>query len=769
MKTRMLTALLLASTPILARAVEGEATLPTIPLPQAEQPAPSLREEHAVQLAPVVVTGEKLGRSLEQTAASVHVTSGQQMDDYGDESVFDLMERVANVAVSPEGGFSIRGVGSNGADGFGAGQAVISTYIDGVAVDSTGQAGGVLDTFDIDQVEILRGAQSTSQGRSALAGAVIINSREPTDEWDLRARLRGGELGERRYALAGGGPLGGGFSFRLVGDRQETDGYIRNLTLNDPDWNAVERETGRARLAWRSQATPGLGVLLSASSITEHSKGRSLTVENDSEQPGAHRTAIDDYPGRGYNRSTPYSLRIDTPLGEKLTMTSTTGYIDSHTRIHRDLDQTRQDYGVANFDNRGRNLTQELRLNLRDNGRFSGVAGLYAGRFESDLRYQPRDALIFAHEALPIPPQIGELIALRVDNNQLTGNEARNIAGFAEFDWAATPRLTLTAGLRYDREKRDTTVLYSVTRADGSLTTGGRVDLLDSLLGLIPPLPLQPLLGPLGLAPGDAAPVRSQASYDALLPKLGLRYALTEKTSLLLGYSEAYRPGGAETIPSTGEQNVFEPEYTRTWETGLRTSSFGNRLRTRLNLYYTRWDDQQVSQPASDGLTFYTQNAASSTLYGTELENELGLTPRWNAYLSVGYAHTEFDDYSSGGNDYSGNEFVSAPRFTGSIGSVWRSAAGWFASSSFQYASASYGAASNEPGSRSDIRRTVDARLGYEGSNFALVAYARNLLDEDYAYYRYRFNPGLGVPEPATLIGYGEPRVLGLQLEVFFP
>ena len=66
---------------------------------------------------------------------------------------------------------------------------------------------GVLDMWDVRQVEILRGPQSTLQGRNTLAGAVVINTEDPSWEWQAKARVLLSDRQEQSYALALGGPI----------------------------------------------------------------------------------------------------------------------------------------------------------------------------------------------------------------------------------------------------------------------------------------------------------------------------------------------------------------------------------------------------------------------------------------------------------------------------------------------------------------------------------------------------------------------------------
>ncbi|WP_411888271.1 TonB-dependent receptor [Hydrocarboniphaga effusa] len=734
---------------------------------QAPAPLPR-RADDLAELEEVVVLGEKLGRTLAKTTSSVAITNNRAATDYGIDSVSEVIARTANASITNEGDFSLRGVSAGGAEGFGAGQPVISTYLDGVAVDQVGQSGNLLDLFDVEQVEVLRGAQSTSQGRNALAGAVVVNTREPTQDWNLVTRMRLAELNERQYAAAGGGPIGGGLAFRLAADYHADDGFVRNVTLDDPDWNRTEDLLLRGKLAWRPSFAEGFDALLTAGKSDRDGLTQPVNrIPDDAD--GNSRTVADNVPRDAGQTSVPISLRLRQLLGEHVELSSTTGLIRSRNHEFADYDTSTADNGSYQFDQNGRTLTQELRLNVRDWNGLTGLVGLYAGRFRYDSSNQGRDLYVQLGEVLPVPA-VGDLIAARVDFDLDSKNDADNVAVFTEFDYQFTERLTSIGGLRYDREHAEIYSNYQITRADGFVVAPEQAAPLDALLAQIT-VPALFAFQTGGLTPGTGSGRQIKASYDALLPKIGLRYALTPEVNLFLTYVEAYRAGGGDVDTQNGDIVQYDPEYTHTVETGLRTAWFDRRLQTRGNVYYTKWTDQQVQVPNADGSALLTQNAADSTLYGVELENSLRLGAASSVYLNAGYAHARFDRYETGSNDYSGNRFAKAPEWTGSAGGVARFVdgwlRGWFGSIAYTYTGTSYTTPANTTRERGDAHGLLDLRLGYETSRVSIVAFGRNLLDDDYATYRASYVGGFGI-EAGRAIAFGSPRVFGVQVDMSF-
>jgi outer membrane receptor protein involved in Fe transport len=757
-----------------AQEPDGIEPLPTIPVQsrEAEEPAPRDRPEPA-ELETIVVTGEKLGRSAFETTSSAAVLTGRNIEDQGDESLGDLLRRVANTMASEEGSLAIRGVAQNGVNGA-EGAPLISIQVDGATLDDISQESATEDLFDVDQVEILRGAQSTSQGRNALAGAVVVRTRDPTPYWDLRTRAATtfDEQGTSELAAAGGGPLWDALAFRLAGRIERDDGFITHLPEGDPDFAQSDETMGRAKLAYTPGWLPGLRSLLTFS-YSRFDGQPDYNIESEAAGDAARRTSTANEPSRDLVQTQTGSLETTYEWSERLRLTSITAFMDTGQDYLRDYDGADIDGGRNDLYADGRNVTQELRLAITDWGtdwgRFNGVVGFYGGRFSDDLISRSTDIIIRLGEVLPVP-LLGDLVEAQTDTEQTTLRDADNLALFTEFDVGLPWRLTATLGLRYDRETLDYRNSFETQRADGYVVTPAGLatiplagELLDAVLAQVPRVDLLPLLQPLGLAPDTNGFQGGRTTYKALLPKLGLRYALRPNLAVFLTYTEAYRAGGISVDSAAGEAIPFDPEYTRTFEAGVRGSAAGRRLEFGANAYHTSWRDQQVTVPV--GFFFITQNATRSRLVGGEFDAAWRPLSSLRLTLALGYSDTEFLDYSEGGEDYSGNQFVLAPRFTGSLGAVWRGPLGLFAGGNFSRADHYFTTPENDERERGDARDLLDLKLGWEGRRVKAFLFGRNLLDEDYLTESFVIEPGAGSPAGTRFAAYGRPRVLGLQVE----
>lgn len=759
---------------------ESVATIAVQILPE-EKPVPVTGPEASpVQLEAVMVRGEKLGRTLSETTTSVSVFSGRNIDDQGDGSLGELLRRAANTTANEEGNLSIRGVSQTGAAGAG-GPPLISVQVDGVTLDATSQQGALEDLFDVDQVEILRGAQSTSQGRNALAGAVVVTTREPTREWELRTRAILAQRDGREVDIAGGGPLSESFAFRLGGSFENDDGFITHQPDGNRDFARAQKSLLRGKLAFTPQGWQGFDSLFTLS--VNRADGQPDYNQESGEagsDPAQRRTSTVNEPTRDLVRSGQASWRNRLQVGEGLSLTAITATQRGKQNYLRDFDGLAEDGGDNDGFSHGSNVTQELRLNLKNLGRFTGVVGVYGGRFKEDTAFYTDDITVTADEiGVPSVPVVGDAAGVGLDFFSLSATDARNIAGFTEFDVALPWRLTATLGLRYDSE-RLTSLNYAVTtRGDAAVVVPGGVPLAGDVLAALPGISLLPLLQAGGIAPSSNGLQRGRTRYSALLPKAGLRWAVTPQWSVFASYAEAYRAGGVDVDTTNGQSLPYDPEYTSTYEIGARGDYA--RFDVAVNAFYTDWRDQQI--PVLRGQFFVTQNAARSRLFGGETSLGWLALSTLRLQLSAGVVDTRFIDYRIGeddptpiigtmATDYSGNRFIFAPRFTGSLGAVWRPRAvarGLMVAANYAQRSRSFTTPANRESERSESRSVLDGRIGWEQGWFRGYVFGKNLLDDDRVTETYQFPNGYpGAGSARGYAAYSVPRTLGVQLEARF-
>ena len=281
--------------------------------------ASSAVDAAAPDVETIVVTGEKLGRSVQETASSVVVVTREDLEASSAASMKDVVTTFANVlSGSGDREIVIRGVPQTGIGGEGE---TISVYLDGVALPpQAARFAGPLSAWDLDQVEVLRGAQSSTQGRNSLAGAVVLRSREPTADWDARARAGVMSRDGHDFAIAGGGPVTDTLRFRVSLQDRYDNGEIHNITRDEDDAGRERTRNGRARIAWMPETWPSYRMQYG---YTESNNEFGDPLHDSS---SGERTETSDVRGNEDDQTRLHSLEQSLDIGDVCRLEAVTGW-----------------------------------------------------------------------------------------------------------------------------------------------------------------------------------------------------------------------------------------------------------------------------------------------------------------------------------------------------------------------------------------------------------------------------------------------------------
>ncbi|MEM9556082.1 MAG: TonB-dependent receptor [Acidobacteriota bacterium] len=657
----------------------------------------------------ITVTGQQQVRGLQDTPESVAVTSGSALEQRSTVDLYQLVEVTPNVNASfGFKGFSVRGIDQRGFGG-GGGQ-LVTVIVDGATLNNQATFFGPYSAWDLEQVEIFRGPQSTQQGRNALAGAIVIRSADPTYERDVKGRLSIGTLGSSQASVAVNLPLiENKVALRFSVDNREFDGWVENPTRGEDDYDFREALTARGKL--RFDLTERFSGLLSFS-YTDSTGGEDV-IQQDLFPD--RRFNFSDEPAEEGSVHEIVHLELSYLLNDRWSIQSSTNMYDHDYIRTEDGDMTALTGNRLQVDQNDQSFTQQLRFLYGDSRGRSAVLGVYYADLE-DLR-DSRATL--PGEILGLPP--GFIITGLLDLKVFT----ENLALFGEIDLPLGERFTVTAGARFDNEeKRD---------------ASNQMILIDPPLFELPTEPPQDL----------------ESEYDAFLPKLGLSYEVSESTTASFTFQEGYRAGGRSQSLISLTVSDFEPERTANYELAWRTFLPDRGLRVNANAFYIDWDDQQVSVRTDLDSEFdtITVNAGSSRLYGLEAQVDYRVSEALDVFGSLGWVETEFTDFTDGDEDFTGNEFPFAPNLSGTLGMNWRPADLWLLSASVNYQDSYFSEQDNDPRFKADERTLVNLRLSYDWDQVTLAAFARNLFDEDYLIQAF--------PNGARS---GEPQILGLEI-----
>ncbi|MEM6415429.1 MAG: TonB-dependent receptor [Pseudomonadota bacterium] len=693
------------------------ALLSTIP-PQAFAQDPDLIDDDRI-----IVTGTKQGLTLQEAEVSVEVFDQARLDDENLFNLDDVLQRVPNVSSQSGSQITIRGISRSGTGG--AGQGVTSNvYLDGAPISSAALAFGADSVWDIAQIEVLRGPQSTVQGRNALAGAIVLRTEDPTYEWEYKVRTRYQSFNTKQLAGVISGPIiEDQLAFRVSTDYQETDGFITdgiNLSNQDEQDNLLIR----GKLLWEPNAIPDLRAELTVdynrlnrkilSSVAGPSVAGSPVITGDGSivdfEPGFPDFDFDDFLSFPTNEETDgeilrFLADIQYELNENLNLEFIGTYEDSEIlRNGGDVTNPLQNVGsVFNedflIDRNTQTYSAELRL-AYEFGRFSGAIGGYYFEDQDDERaaFSIPIADIFGNA--PVSPVTSALLG---DEDLFF--ETQNFAFYGQTRFELDDKWTFDFSIRYDREE---------FRSPGQQLDGIRVVPADCFS----PLPFNIVQGILSAATGSSADlsgatnadgfvtcqgiidasvtssaVPETTTFDAILPRGAVTYNVNDDVSVFASGQRGYRAGGTFTFPSgEGIQvGVFGPEFLTTYEVGFRSEWFDNRFRLNGNVFYSLYNEQQVQISGPTGATIdqRTINAGKSRLYGLELSGDYKPNDSLDIYGSLGLLRAEFTDFPFANTgpfeNLEGNRLTNAPTVSFTIGANYKHSSGVFANASVNY------------------------------------------------------------------------------------
>ncbi|HVV28307.1 MAG TPA: TonB-dependent receptor [Rhizomicrobium sp.] len=377
-------------------------------------------------LETVIITAEKNPQSLRDTPASTVVTTAADLDNLAETyTTTSLLERIPNIVVTSPGNSApaVRGLDgtgpASGADAFFAGSRPRLNYqVDGRTLGYNDSI--YLDSalWDVQQVEVYRGAQSTLQGRNAIAGVIAIKTKDPTFDWEGDARVLAGNQGEEQVSGAVSGPLIDDLlAFRLAADFRQSEFYVPFTSYPE------DKNPGR----YRSIGLRGKLLLTPAGNVTSL-----LTIAyNDARAPQSGYVAkpYDDLvaaaPLQPVFRVRTGTLISDTnwTIGDlfsaELNLSGSDFRVDRYSPVGQ---------GNARIDGQEYVAQPFLRAHTED-GRLSGFIAAYVFR-----THQNESIDLFGGGTFH-------------DRTETT-------AGFGELTYKFTPALRLTAGARYEEENR---------------------------------------------------------------------------------------------------------------------------------------------------------------------------------------------------------------------------------------------------------------------------------------------------------------------------
>ncbi|OYX68092.1 MAG: TonB-dependent receptor [Caulobacter sp. 32-67-35] len=710
----------------------------------------------------VVVTARRREESLKDVPVAVSAYSGETLARQGGADITVLQQTTPNITVQTARGSNstlisyIRGIGQQ--DPLWGYEPGVGLYVDDVYIYRP--QGAVLDVFDVERIEVLRGPQGTLYGRNTIGGAIKYVTKRLGDEAHGKVRGTYGSYNQTDLLVSGQTPIGGtGLSVGGAYALYKRDGYGKNLTTGAEHYN---KDVQAIRLSAEYAPNDDLFFRLAYDHVQDDSNPR----HGHRELPalvGGYKV-LDEYDtqaGFGDDNSVEtegVSLTAQWNASEALTLKSITASRKGHTDTVIDFDGTPLSTldVPAYYDDRS--FSQELQAVYSDDN-VQGVFGLYYMNSQASGEFDT------------IAGNLGLSIA---DGGKVS---TQSFAAFFDFSANLTDKFKVSLGARATRDhKRSTTFRLFYLGATRSPYQGGT------------PRPILQTRTNYG----------AQTTFSQFTPRLSASYELTDDLSTYVSYSKGFKSGGwdmrGDALITPQTVNGYKPEVVDAYEVGLKGYAFDRRVSFASAAFLSKYEDQQVSTQVvvPSGIASSIDNAGSSTLYGVEFEAKARLTANLSANVAVGYIHAEYDTFNrfvpagapnplnpstvipAGGQvvnvaDLYG--FQNTPEWTGNVSLTWvgELAGGVLAVTPMVSYRDSY-QQFEQPLPLLDQKAftlvDLTAIWTAPGGHYKLALTGKNLTDERYRTGGYNF----GVPTyNNSVIGfYGPPRTVAASLEIAF-
>ncbi|MDO8863991.1 TonB-dependent receptor [Haliea sp. E1-2-M8] len=708
----------------------------------------------AGKLEEVVVSARKVGESMQQTPIAVSAYTNETLREIGLEAITSLSVFTPNLQLQ-------RGAGGDSSlvacmrglcrtDDIITEETMVGTYVDGFYISR--MQGAYFDLLDIQQIEVLRGPQGTLFGKNTAGGAINITTVRPSDEFEgyVVGNLGSDSLYGGKFSV--NVPLTDGLAARVSYGQQKRDGLIENTRFSD--LNSKDYQTARIALAadigdrftadytfeWfdADQTPNGWQPTLVEAGLDVVFPGLSSTSD-----PTLARTVSTQSENFDKITQTFNGLTLSYEVGdvgpvEDLTIKSLTGYRSNDMSSFRSMTPyyflsgpLAQDFSL---------FTQEFQfLGSALDDRLNIVSGVFISSDEGFYELKQQFG-----SATP-----STIITLETETDTW--------AAYAELSYQFSDKWKASAGLRYSEEKK------KVGSSIFFPPTGVTLPISD-------------------LAPEDTF------ETDNVSPRVTVAYEPTDSIMLYAAYALGFKSGGINGR-ATGVQNfvVYDDSEITSYEVGIKSDLFDNRLRLNLALFYQELDDWQVQVNSIDPDTFTflsrIENAAGANMSGAELEATWVVTESLQINGSLGWINAEYDTYLS--QDFSTLEFIDVadlyefqftPDWTGSVTARYEARLGELgtlvARVDWSYVDNQYFQVRPSPLIEGDNYSLLDARLELReafGSSLAIALWGKNLGDKEYRTGGFDV-PTFGINPPDGLYAnsWGNTRTWGVDVRYDF-
>ncbi|MDZ4274395.1 MAG: TonB-dependent receptor [Erythrobacter sp.] len=728
----------------------------------------------------IIVTARRREERLIDVPLSITALSGESLEQQGIQDLTQIGQQVPNITLEVSRGTNttltafIRGVGQQDpVAGFEAG---VGLYVDDVYLNRPQAA--VLDIYDVERIEVLRGPQGTLYGRNTIGGAIKYVTAELPDDTSVKIRGTYGSYDQADLIITASTPITDNLKIGASGARLSRGGFGDNLTLGTENYN---KDVWAARGTIEFDNGP-VFIRLSGDYVKDNSEARQGHRLIPGQLSGA--PVLDDVfdTRAGLNivdqevEAYGGAINIAVEVSDTITLKSITGYREDKSTTPIDFDSLPAvDLDVpARYENE--QFSQEFQL-LYESDKLSGVLGVYY-----------LDANAFTAFDVALFTTLDGLTA------QTLGDvDTKTWSVFGDFTYDLTDTISVSLGGRYTNDKRSSQVLRTTF-------LGGFSD----------------LFGGAGFPIAVTSDFEGSRTFKDFNPRASISWQPNADHNLYFTYSQGFKGGGFDPRGQTTacrnsaggactEQEVFdfmgfEPETVDSFELGWKASLLDNRLNISVAGFLGQYDNVQIpgsvgfdsnGDGTNDSFIGITSNAASADVNGIEFEGNAlvgkdfaGDGSRFSINWSLGVIDAKYNTFIDNfGNDVADQRvFQNTPDITAHMGFNLGVPVGSGMVDLIGLASLRSDASQFEvanPFLDQDGFVLVDASVVYTADSglFSIGLHGKNLFDKEYIVAGYNFVAGGvgGAPfiptlgREGTLTGFfGDPRRIFVTAQVNF-
>lgn len=672
------------------------------------------------ELDPITITADFRVSELADSTTSVSVLTENDLKKRGATHIEEVLNAAPNVNMSSGASrahyFQIRGIGERSQFVTPVNPSV-GLFIDGINLS---RSGGSATTFDINQVDVIRGPQGTKYGASALAGIINLRSNEPTNTTQGKIEATLGNYGKKSLGIAVGGAL---IKNKLLGrfslHSNKSDGIVSNTFLKRKDTNKQDELTTRGHLKWL--ANDDLSVDLTFLHLDINNGYDAFSLDNT-------RNTQSDQPGKDTQKTNAFSIASNWDINSAVTLQTNASHSASDLEYSYDEDWSyvgqfaENLYPYSSFDRYDRERksdTFEAKLLSNVDGRIFNnktdwVVGLHHAKQSENLT---RKYTYF-------------------ETDFLSQYNSKSTAIFGQLDSQINNKLKIISGLRIEQ-----------WNADYNDSNNNKIKTDELLYG----------------------------------GKLGLEYELTPDHLSHATLSRGYKAGGVNTDGSLPKNLLdYGTEYLWNFELGLNSFFFEDKLSTRLSVFYAKRKDQQVKSSivthrddGSSEFTGYFGNAASGHNLGLEAEINWKANSKLTLKSTVGLLEAKFDQYDDpesvkNGINLKNRDQAHAPNYQYTLGAEYALSEKLTAGVNIEGKDGFY--FSDRHNAKAKSYNLLNASITHKKKKWSTIFWGRNLLNKDYdvrGFGSFGNNPSKNYATE-TYTQKGEPRTFGLTVSYDF-